>query len=78
MPKVGTMLGLLVLSRVGIYIPLPGIDRVAFAEAFSKASFLGYVDALAGEMIKRRTIGGGVIRCMMIGREGGGDRNGWR
>lgn len=34
--KVGTVLLLLALSRVGVYIPIDGVDRVAFAESLGQ------------------------------------------
>ncbi len=43
--------GLLVLVRLGIYIPVPGIDRVAFAESINNgggAGLLGILDIIGG------------------------------
>ena len=43
--------GLLVLVRLGIFIPIPGIDRVAFAEFLQNNSLggvLGFLDIFAG------------------------------
>lgn len=44
-------LGLLFLCRLGIFIPVPGIDRVAFAEAIQSGTlggFVGFVDIFVG------------------------------
>ncbi|HEY9761456.1 MAG TPA: preprotein translocase subunit SecY [Trichocoleus sp.] len=43
--------GLLVLVRFGIFIPVPGIDRTAFSQAIqggSLGNFVGFVDIFAG------------------------------
>lgn len=41
-------LGILLLARLGIYIPIPGIDRAAFAESIANNSVLGFVDIFSG------------------------------
>lgn len=41
-------LGLLILVRFGIYIPVPGIDREAFAAAVQNLPFLGFLDIFTG------------------------------
>ncbi len=41
-------LGLLILVRLGIYIPVPGIDRAAFAAAVQNLPFLGFLDIFTG------------------------------
>jgi preprotein translocase subunit SecY len=41
-------LGLLVLIRLGIYIPVPGIDRDAFAGALQDSPFLGFLNIFTG------------------------------
>lgn len=41
-------LGLLILVRFGIYIPVPGIDREAFATAIQNLPFLGFLDIFTG------------------------------
>ena len=51
--KIATVIGLLVLSRVGVYIPLEGVDRAAFAEKISQSGLLGYIDTLAGGSISK-------------------------
>jgi preprotein translocase subunit SecY len=43
--------GMLILIRLGIYIPVPGIDRVAFREALQSSAIgnlIGFLDILAG------------------------------
>jgi preprotein translocase subunit SecY len=43
--------GLLILVRLGIYLPIPGIDRAAFASALQNSnlgSLVGFLDVLAG------------------------------
>lgn len=44
-------LGLLVLVRLGVFIPVPGIDREAFAQSIQSGSlggFVGFVDIFVG------------------------------
>ena len=41
-------IGLLILIRFGIFIPIPGIDRTEFARAISDNSFLGFLDIFTG------------------------------
>jgi preprotein translocase subunit SecY len=41
-------LGLLILVRLGIFIPLPGIDREAFASALQNQPVLGFLDIFTG------------------------------
>lgn len=44
-------LGLLVLVRLGVFIPVPGIDRAAFSEAIQSGgmgNFVGFVDIFVG------------------------------
>ncbi|MBE9032569.1 preprotein translocase subunit SecY [filamentous cyanobacterium LEGE 11480] len=43
-----TTIGLLVLIRLGIYIPVPGIDRLAFAEAIANNPALSFLDLFSG------------------------------
>lgn len=42
--KLGILVGLIVLSRVGVYIRLPGVDIDAFAQTMSNSGLMGYVD----------------------------------
>jgi preprotein translocase subunit SecY len=44
--------GLLVLIRVGIYIPVPGIDRIAFANSISQNGALSFLDLFSGGGLK--------------------------
>ena len=47
--RVLTTLGLLLLVRFGIYIPIPGIDRTAFASFIEQGgSLLGFLDIYGG------------------------------
>ncbi|MEM9119071.1 MAG: preprotein translocase subunit SecY [Cyanobacteria bacterium P01_F01_bin.56] len=44
-------LGLLVLVRLGVFIPVPGIDRVGFGQAIQSGSlggFVGFIDIFVG------------------------------
>ena len=41
-------IGLLVLVRLGIFIPVPGIDRVRFADAVQNLPVLGFLDIFTG------------------------------
>jgi preprotein translocase subunit SecY len=41
-------IGLLVLVRLGIFIPVPGIDRVRFAQAVQNLPVLGFLDIFTG------------------------------
>jgi preprotein translocase subunit SecY len=51
-------LGILIVARIGAYIPLPGIDSVAFQQIFQQHSggVLGMVDMFAGGAISRMTV----------------------
>lgn len=52
--KIATVFALLVLSRVGTYIPISGVDRAAFAESLSSSGgMMGYVDTLTGGSISK-------------------------
>jgi preprotein translocase subunit SecY len=44
--------GLLILVRLGIFIPVPGIDRIAFAASIENNSALGFLDLFAGGGLK--------------------------
>lgn len=47
--RVLTTLGLLLLVRLGIYIPMPGIDRVAFQEFLARGGqLIGFLDIFTG------------------------------
>ncbi|OUC14713.1 MAG: preprotein translocase subunit SecY [Alkalinema sp. CACIAM 70d] len=45
-------IGLLVLLRLGIFIPVPGIDRTRFGELFSNSGVLNFLDLFAGGGLK--------------------------
>ncbi|KIY98619.1 Preprotein translocase subunit secY, partial [Monoraphidium neglectum] len=51
--KLAGLLGLIVLSRVGVYVRLPGVDVDAFGETMASNGLLGYVDALSGGSISK-------------------------
>ncbi|PNW72115.1 hypothetical protein CHLRE_16g681900v5 [Chlamydomonas reinhardtii] len=51
--KLGGLLALLLLSRVGVYIRLPGVDVDAFAESLTNSGLLGYIDTLSGGSISK-------------------------
>jgi preprotein translocase subunit SecY len=46
--RVLVTIGLLILARLGVYLPLPGVDRVAFAGAVSNNSAIGFLDIFSG------------------------------
>src|SRR4030095_1089046 len=50
--------GILIVARIGAYIPLPGIDAAAFQAIFQQHSggVLGMVDMFAGGAISRMTV----------------------
>jgi preprotein translocase subunit SecY len=41
-------IGLLVLVRLGVFLPIPGIDRVAFAQNVQNSPVIGLLDLFAG------------------------------
>ncbi len=41
-------LGLLILARLGTFVPVPGIDRIAFAEALKNNPVSGFLDIFSG------------------------------
>lgn len=45
--------GLIIFSRVGVYMRLPGVDAERFAETVQSGGILGYIDALSGGSISR-------------------------
>ncbi|MBE9009281.1 preprotein translocase subunit SecY [Pseudanabaenaceae cyanobacterium LEGE 13415] len=48
-------IGILIFVRLGIFIPIPGIDRAAFSQAIQNNSALSFVDLFAGGGL--RTLG---------------------
>lgn len=52
--KIATIFALLVLSRVGTYIPISGVDRAAFAESLAGGGgMMAYADTLTGGSISK-------------------------
>ncbi|KAG2501670.1 hypothetical protein HYH03_000173 [Edaphochlamys debaryana] len=51
--KLGGLLALLLLSRVGVYIRLPGVDVDAFSDSLTNSGLLGYIDTLSGGSISK-------------------------
>ena len=51
-------LGLLVVYRIGVHVPTPGIDRIALAAFFarSKGTLLGLFDMFAGGALERLSV----------------------
>ncbi|MBE9094525.1 preprotein translocase subunit SecY [Tychonema sp. LEGE 07203] len=41
-------LGLLILVRLGVHLPVPGIDRVAFAQNVQNSPLIGFLDLFSG------------------------------
>lgn len=40
--------GLLILVRIGVYLPVPGIDRVAFSQNIQNSPLVGFLDLFSG------------------------------
>ncbi|CAL5222560.1 g4942 [Coccomyxa viridis] len=51
--KLGMLLALVVFSRLGVYMRVPGVDAERFAEAVQSQGILGYIDTLSGGSISR-------------------------
>ncbi|KXZ55679.1 hypothetical protein GPECTOR_2g1229 [Gonium pectorale] len=51
--KLGGLVALLLLSRVGVYIRLPGVDVDAFADSLTNSGLMGYIDTLSGGSISK-------------------------
>lgn len=45
--------GLIVFSRIGVYIRLPGVDVDQFSQAMKGSGLLGYIDTLSGGSISK-------------------------
>jgi preprotein translocase subunit SecY len=41
-------IGLLILARLGTFVPIPGIDRAAFAESIKNSPVIGFLDIFSG------------------------------
>jgi preprotein translocase subunit SecY len=46
--RVLVTIGLLILARLGVYLPLPGVDRAAFAGAIQNNPAIGFLDIFSG------------------------------
>ncbi len=46
--RVLVTVGLLILARLGIFIPLPGIDRISFARDIQNSPVIGFLDIFSG------------------------------
>lgn len=55
--KLAALVGLIVVSRIGVYVRLPGVDVDAFSSAMQSNGLLGYVDALSGGSISKVRVG---------------------
>lgn len=51
--KLGVLVGLIALSRAGVYVRLPGVDVDGFSEMMSSSGLLSYIDTLAGGSISK-------------------------
>lgn len=51
--KLGGLLALIALSRVGVYIRLPGVDVDAFSDSLTNSGLLSYIDTLSGGSISK-------------------------
>ena len=47
------MQGLVALSRLGVYIRVPGVDVAKFEQSIQGGGLLGYIDALSGGSISK-------------------------
>ena len=64
--RVLTTLGLLLLVRLGIYIPMPGIDRVAFKSFIDQGGqLIGFLDIFTGGGISTLGIFALGILCLL-------------
>ncbi len=46
--RILTTIGLLILARLGVYLPMPGVDRAQVADALQNSSILGFLDIFSG------------------------------
>ena len=51
--KVALLLALIIFSRIGVYVRLPGVDVERFSQAMSGSGLLGYIDTLSGGSISK-------------------------
>ena len=52
-PYLPAMQGLVALSRLGVYIRVPGVDVAKFEQSIQGGGLLGYIDALSGGSISK-------------------------
>ena len=48
-----TLQALVALTRLGVYIRLPGVDVTRFEQSIQSGGLLGYIDALSGGSISK-------------------------
>jgi preprotein translocase subunit SecY len=41
-------IGMLILIRLGMFLPLPGIDRAAFSQSIQNSPLIGFLDVFSG------------------------------
>jgi preprotein translocase subunit SecY len=46
--RILTTVGLLILARLGVYLPMPGVDRMRLAGELQNSSIIGFLDILSG------------------------------
>jgi preprotein translocase subunit SecY len=46
--RILTTVGLLILARLGVYLPMPGIDRLRFSGDIKSSSIVGFLDLFSG------------------------------
>lgn len=51
--KLTVLLGLIALSRIGVYIRLPGVDVDGFSAMMQNSGLMGYLDTLSGGSISK-------------------------
>ena len=54
--KIWITLGLLLIFRLGCYIPVPGIDPGTFGEAIKENSFLQLMSSITGDSLSNATL----------------------
>ena len=62
------MQGLVALSRLGVYIRLPGVDVAKFEQSMQGGGLLGYIDTLSGGSLSKVGVFSlGTLNCMLAG-----------
>ncbi len=46
--RILTTIGLLILARLGVYLPMPGVDRAQISGALQGSSIIGFLDIFSG------------------------------